>query len=358
MIIVNSKVLPSEPIKGHDLFKYSVEYQDGTRQLQTLYPSGEITLRRNGYPRVNRRVDGSVTLPEDAPPIKITLTTTDKSGAVWSYVNGSPIHNANGLVEPRPETNRVMLEGEIIRLDLRNGLDYAFYIYFKSNLIGTEYHVYDPEGDEIREVKRKKEEMRAKTLIWNDFDENKVKLMCEAYGISISARGKEIDVDLLRQKLEDKVFAMETEKQRDKTNLLMAKGIAEFLADAKADEFTRPKAIIQRAIDEKILTYSKSYFRMGDLEICFVPLDWQSIDKRQEYLAKYFRTQDDGEKWTALLQAVVDKDYIDACDKYGLRWLAEQVGVRLNQQIDAIKEQVYEKFGIKVEADVPSGTTE
>ena len=355
MLLVNSKILQKDLQRGHELYEYSKEYEIGLRDLQTRFSDGIITLRRNGYPKVNKRVDGTVTLPEDAPPIMIPLTETDDKGVVWSYVQGRPKIGANGLVEPEEGRNRTMLNGEVIQLSLRKDPDYAFYIWFKSRIVGVEYHVEDIEGDAIKEAKAKQERKRVESLIWNDFDDNKEKLMCEAYGLSITAKGKEIDVALLRQKLEDKVFAMEAEKQRDKTNL-MAKGVAAFLADAKADEFTRPKAIIQRAIDEKIISYRGGKYNMGDIEICLVPFDRQSKGLQQEYLAEYFRTKDDGEKWGALLKAVVDKDYIDSLDKYGIWWLADQVGVRRNQQVPAIKQQVYEKFGISVE--VPEGTAD
>jgi hypothetical protein len=359
MLIVNSKILQKDLQKGHELFEYWKEYEKGIRDLSVRFPDGVIQLKRKGYPRdvpPHPANAPDFLMPPDAPPIFMRLTKS-VDGVLWSYVKGRPKIGANGLVEPNPTEDSETLLGEVMSLNLKKDADYAFFFWYKSGQIGSNFDIYDPAGDEVREARSKKDEMRVKALIWNDFDDNKVKLMCEAYGISISARNKEIDVDILRQRLEDKVFDMEAKKKSEPTNLML-KGIADFMADAKADEFTRPKAIIQRAIDEKVLTYKGAHFYMGDLEICFVPLDHQTIDRRQEYLAKYFRTNEDDSKWVSLLEAVVDREYIDSCDKYGVRWLAEQVGIRLNQQVDAIKQQVYEKFGVTVEADAPEGTAD
>ena len=354
MIIINSKILDANV---PELKKYYDEYERGLKTLRANFPSGNIQLRRMGFPRpVKPQSEGAPLIMRENPaPIYMKLTKK-VDGVKWSYVKGDYKVEANGLVTPDPSNDTIDLSGEIISLNHKEDPDYAFFFYYKSKQIGNNFYVFDPEGDAIREAKAEKDRKRVEGLIWNDFDDNKVVLMCDAYGIATKEKGgSDINADVLRKKLVTKVFAMEDDKRKHPTDL-QKRGVAEFLMEAKADEITRPKQLLQIAIQEKKVVYKDGRFYLGDIDICTVPVMFQPIDKRQDYLATFLRTPNGAESWEMVLKETVDREYLDSLDKYGIWWLADQVGVRRNQQVPAIKQQVYEKFGISVE--VPEGTAD
>ena len=347
MLIVNSMVLPINAPKGHVLEEYSKEYQRGLTDLKTRFPDGNITLKRNGYPRDAKRPQGSENLlmmPDEAPPIFMKMTRTDDTGAVWGYCATSPKTEANGLVSVRDNENSEMLQGEMINLDLKNKPDHAFFFWYKSGQIGSNFSVHEPEKTRMEDLREKQERIRVQSLIWTDMDETKFKTVCQAWDISLKDGNKEKPMEVLREEMETKVFEAEAIKQKDKTDL-MARGIAEFLADIKSDEITRPKALLKHALDEKKLTYDKGRYYFDGNEICFVPFERQDKTKRQEFLAQYLRNSDNSDKWLYILKALVDKEYIESCDKYGKRWLAEQVGIALNQSEDKLTTALLEYFG-------------
>lgn len=347
-LIVNSKMLPLNPVKGHELEEYSREYQDGLNALKTRFPSGSIVLKRAGFPKPPKQsTNDLILLPEEAPPIFMKLTRS-VNGVSWAYCRNAPKTEANGLVSVPVNDNSELLQGDMISLDLKKNPDYTFFFWFKSGQIGTNFSVYEPEADRMRELKEKQERIRVQSLIWADMDETKFKMVCQAWGITLKDKStkEEKPMEVLRQEMEDKVFKGEEKKQKDKTDL-MARGIAEFLADIKADEFTRPKALIQYAIEEGRIVYDKKnghyYFEGAD--ICFVPYGHQDPTLRQEFLAKFLRNTDNVDMWLSILKALVNKDYIEKCDKYGKRYLAGQVGIALNQKEEDLTSALLEYFG-------------
>lgn len=344
MLIANNRILPLDIIKGHELEKYSREYQEGITALNARFPNGNISLKRVGFPKpVKQSTNDLLMLPENAPPIFMKLTRT-VDGVVWGYSSGAPKTEANGLVSVNPDQNSIELAGDIISLDLKHQPDYTFFFWFKSGQISSNFSVSEPEADRMKELKDKQEKIRVQSLIWADMDETKFKMVCQAWGISLKDKSKQDKpIEVLRQEMEDKVFQAEDKKNKDKTDL-MARGISEFLADIKADEVTRPKALIQYAIDEGRMVYDKKnghwYFDGGD--ICFVTLDRQEPSRRQEFLAQFLRNSDHAEQWSSILKALITKEYIEACDKYGIRWICGQFGIKLTQKEEALREELSE----------------
>lgn len=340
MLIVNSKQLPVHADNKHEMYLFYKEYTDGLNELQARFPSGEIMLRRVGYPKVNVSPDGSSSLPEIPAPIMIKSVKTDKDGNIWGYCQGSPIIHPNGLCEIDQAKNTITIGDEILHLPLRSKPDYTFFIMYKSGILNTEYLVYDPEGDIIRELKEKQNRNQVTNAIWSNMSDEKVRMMAQAWGVRDA--GKK-DILILKEELESKVFFMEEEKQKDKTNLML-RGIAEFLADARNDEFTRPKSIIQFGVDEKRITYKSNHFYFDGEDLTHVPFGREDQISRQEYLAQFFRDPQNKEKWQTVLKGLITREYIETLDKYGLKWLTQQFGIAQNQSEEKLRNALLELF--------------
>lgn len=339
-LIVNSKSLPNNASKEHELYEYVREYQQCVTDLKAKFPTGNIALRRNGYPKVNRSADGSINLPEVPAPIFIKLTSKpDSNGAVWGYCKGRPLIHPNGLVDVPPNDNSEVIDSEVLNIPLRSKPDYAFYIMYKSGLLGSEYTVYDPEGDKLAELMEKNAKLKVQSLI-RDTEEEKLRMLSQAWGISKAGTK---NILLLQEELENKVFSMEEERKKNPTNLML-KGVAEFIAESKNDEVSRPKAIIQMGFDDGRITFngsqSKLYF--DDTELCYIPSDRQT--DKLAFLAQVLRNPDNSEKWMKVLRGLLSKDYIEKMDKYGKRWLAGQLGVPLNKKEEDLVKALLEQF--------------
>lgn len=337
-LIVNSKQLPDNATKDNELFKFVKEYQDGVSELKLRFLAGDICLRRNGYPRINKSPDGTQ-INESPAPIYIKLTRS-VNGATWGYCKGRALIHPNGLVEVSPTDSYEDIGSEYIHINLSVQPDYAFFMMYKSGILGTEYTVYDPEGDRMKELREKNARNQVTNAIWSNMDEPKVRMMAGAWGIKDSNKA---DLLILKDDLEKKVLAMDEEKKK-KPNELMLRGIDEFLADARNDEFTRPKALIQLGIDDKRITYSKNHFYLDGAELCHVPFGKDTPVERQEFLAQFCRNPENKEKWLLILKGLLNKDYIEAMDKYGVRYFAGQFDLPLNQKEDALKTALLSEF--------------
>jgi hypothetical protein len=339
MIIVNSKIL-DESTTDSGLKEYAREYRDGVMNLKNKFPTGTIQLQRNGYPMMNVSLDPNMpSLPEIPPPIFIKLTKT-VNGVTWGYCKGKPYIQANGLADVPETENAEKIDGEVISIDLRNRPDYAFFIMFKSGILGTHYHVFDPEGDKIRELEAKNAKLKVQYAIRETLTEEKLRMIASAWGV-IGAEKKNLLI--VQDELETKVFAMDEDKNKNRENLSL-KGVSEFLAEIKNDEVTRPKAIIQLAIDEGKLKFdgSNSHFYFNGGDVCYVPVDKQDI--RVEVLAKFLRDENNKDVWIGMLKSLIDADYINSTDKFGKRWLASQLGLPLNKKEEEITKALLAEF--------------
>jgi len=340
MLIVNQKQLNPNPPKDSELAPYAKEYREGIENLKQKFPTNNIQLKRNGFPKLNKSPDPNMAdMPEMPSPMFIPLTR-NVDGVSWGYCKGAPLIHANGLVEVPPRENSVILSGEVITLNLRSQPDYAFFIMYKSGILGAEFHVYDPEGDKLRSLTEKNYNLKVQYAIRESMDEPKLRMVCQAWGI-VDAGTK--DVLILQEELEGKVFAGEAQKKKNPTDLML-RGVPEFLADIRNDDAMRPKSIIQLAIDEKRLTFNapQSRFYFDGDEVCYVPPDKQAT--RADYLANVLHDPKNEEKWLNILRSMVTKEYIDTSDKFGIRWLAGQLGVPLNKKEEALRESLLAEF--------------
>jgi hypothetical protein len=340
MLIVNSKVLNNNT-QDPDLKSFDKEYQQGVADLRAKFPSGQIQLQRNGYPAINKSHDPNYPdMPEIAPPLYVKLSKMDSAGVVWSYCKGRPRILANGLAEVPEDQNSEELSGEVITLDLRNKPDYAFYFMYKSGLLKSHFHVHDPEGDRIKELEQKNAKIKVQYLIREGMDEAKLRTVSSAWGIPDAGK---MNVLLLQDALEGKVFAMEEQKRKNPTDLSL-RGVHEFIAEVKTDEVTRPKALIQLAIDDKRLIFSpsdSSYYFDG-AKVCYV--NTMGSKTKEDSIADFLRDERNKGKWQEMLRALVTEEYLNSLDKVGVRWLAAQMDIALNQKEPELRKALLEAF--------------
>jgi hypothetical protein len=339
MLIVNNKILTSLNDKSSELYEYAREYDSCIKDLNNRFPSGTITLQRNGYPKINKNPNGIATLPEIAAPIFINLTTSVK-GVSWGYCKGAPTKHANGLVDVPDSVKTAEIKGEILVLNLKDEPDYTFFIMYKSKLLGSMFHIFDPEGDKIKELEEKNAKLKVQYAIRESMDEEKLKTMCNAYGIK---KVNEKNILILQEELENIVFKQEEEKKKNPTNLML-RGVVEFLGEIKNDDITRPKAVIQNAIESEVLSFNKSqgkYFFDGD-ELCHVP--FSRYEDKQVYVMEYLQRPENAEKWRNVILKTIKKEDIEKMEKYGLRWLATQVDIPLNQKPEDLAKTLLEMF--------------
>jgi len=334
MLIVNGSVLPANANKDHELFPMVDEYQRSIKKLKADYPKGEITLMRIGYPQTN-----PTGLAEDVPPIYFPMQISDGNGVSWAYCKGRPVIHPNGLRE-LPKEDRSEALGDLILLDINKKEDYTFYMMFKSGILNNIYRVFDPDGDRLKELRLRNERREVEYAISKGMDESKLRNVAAAWGVE---KAYEKDVLLVQADLETKVFALDDIKKKNPTNLQL-KGITEFLTEIKADDYLMPKALVQKAIDYKKLVKDKQdqKYYLGDVEICYIPVNKR--DDEVDFIAGYLRHPDNKEKWDQLLTEMIDEEFITSGDKYSVRWLAVQVGIPVNQQAEAIRKALLDKF--------------
>jgi len=342
MLIVNSKQLPANANKDSDMYMYVKEYQDCIADLKVKFPTGEIALKRNGYPKITKGfADDSMAkgMPEMPTPVIFKLTKT-VNGVTWGYCKGRPIIQPNGLVEVPPNDNSETFSNLIERIDIRSNPDFAFFVMYKSNLIGSHFTIYDPEGDKIRKLTENNDKLKVQFAIREGMDEEKLRMVCQSMEIKDAAKK---NILILQEELEKKVFAMEERKKKEPTNLML-KGVPEFLAEIKNDDVTRPKAIIQFGIDEGKITFNPkdSHFYFDSADICYVPITRQS--DRQDYLAFFLHNPENEQKWKDILKGLITIEYIDSMDKYGARWLAKQCGIPLNKKPEELITALHAEF--------------
>ena len=339
-LIANFKLLNPNS-KDPEVAPYQKEYEDGIKGLLERFPTGVVQLQRTGYPKPIPENKGDMLIQPELPqPVFIKLTKTDKDGVFWGYCKGRADIQANGLANVPPLDNTEALEGEVIAFDLKKKPDYAFFILLKSGIVGTLFHVYDPEGDRMKAAEEKNAKLRVQYAIRENLDDERLRMISSAWGIADAGTKHRI---LLQEELENKIFDMEERKKKESTNLML-KGVAEFLAETKDDDITRPKAIIQMALDDKRLTFNRanSYYYFDENELCYVPVDRQ--DNSIGFLAGVLRNPEHKDKWQLILKAVVNKEYIEGLDKYGVRWLATQMGLALNKKPEELVKALLAEF--------------
>ena len=302
MLIVNQKIL-NVNTKDPELVSFAKEYERGLADLKAKFPTGQVQIQRNGFPLINKSPDPNMqSMPETPSPIFIKLTKTDKEGNTWGYCKSRPKIKANGLASVPEIDNSEVLDGEILTFSLRDKPDYAFFILIKSGMLGVHYHVYDPEGDKVRDLEAKNAKLRVSFAIRENLSEEKLRMLASAWGVTDANKKNLLFV---QEELETLVFNMEERKNKESSNLSL-KGVAEFLAEAKNDEYTRPRAVVQYGIDEGKITFKKtdSHFYFGEIDLCYVPD--HKRETRVEYLTNYLTEPSSADIWQYIIKSVIE----------------------------------------------------
>jgi hypothetical protein len=191
----------------------------------------------------------------------------------------------------------------------------------------------------MRELEIKNKKLRVQSAI-RDFSEEKLRMMGLAWSINDAEK---MNVLLLQEELESKVFSMEEKKRKEPLNLML-KGIDDFLAEIKNDDSVRPKAVIQMAIRDKLLEYkpTDSHYYFEGENVCFVPTN--KVDTREDFVLNFLRDEKHKDMWVSILKKVVTTEYIETLDKYGVRWLCGQLGIPLNQQEPELRKALLAEF--------------
>lgn len=335
MLIVNNKILREGLSKNDELYSFLREYEEGIKNLERNYPRGVVQIKRIGYPKTPPPSTGDIILlPEPAPPIYIKATR-DVNGVLWGYCSGRPVIHPNGLVEVPDNANIITLDGEYMTVDYKQRPDYAFYLIYKSGILGLYYEIYDPEGEAIRQAEEKNRYLKMQYLIREGMSEDKCRAVAASWGVT-NVGSKHLAI--VQEELEKKIIEGEKKKKESGYLSLSIRGIDEFIEEIKSEDWVRPKAIVQMAIDANVVTFraTDSSWYMGDQRLCYVPLD--KTDEKREVLTRWFSDENNREIWHDVLRSVVDEDYISSLSKWGLRWLAGEFDIPLNQSIEKLKD--------------------
>lgn len=321
MLLVNKKPLPSvAKADSSELAEYIKEFQKGLDFFRKEFSRGVIRLNRTGYPR---KAKGKVKpVPPFCMPLEWMAENMDKNGsALWSYCKGSPVVQANGLMDIRERS--MWLSGADMSLDWKKDADFAFYFYFKTNMIsGGTYRVKDPEKEAIKRAQARKAKHDLATAIYDGLtDENKLRAVAASWGVDNAYKDLAV---LISEKLEKKVIELDEKKSKEPNNHSL-RGIQEFLEDVKVGDEIRRKALIQYAIDMgkiKYDSFSIKYKWADGRDIVMV--DPRYTDRIQ-FLANYLSHSTQKATWVGFVRGLLDEDLITHQDKRGLYWLAEQL---------------------------------
>jgi hypothetical protein len=266
------------------------------------------------------------------------MQKSDGDGVLWAYCNGSPLLKDG--IRVLPNEMRSEEAGENIFIDIKKREDYAFYIMFKSGIVGSLFRVFDPERDRLKGLREKNEKRELSFAISKGMDEQKLRAVAGAYGVE---KAFEKDVLLVQDDLETLVIAMDEKKKKNPTNLML-KGISDFLAEIKSEDHLMPKAFIQMALDYQKMKWNAAdrVFLLQDIEICTVPYD--KVQDKISYCATVLRNPDNKDKWEKFLHEVLDEDYISGLDRYSIRWLAKEFDIPLNKKESELRTILLGKF--------------
>lgn len=341
-LLANNIVLKPNMSKEHEGYGYYKEYQEGLSRLRADHPSGSLSLKRIGYPQVNRPPEGSgiSPLPEIPPPIYMS-PQKNIDGVMWAYCEGAPVIHPNGLADLPKNYDAIDLSGEVINIVFDGAgakPDYAFFIMFKSGVLGSHFNIYDPEGDKIKESEEKHRKLKVQFAIRESLSEEKLRTVASAWGIANAGKRP---LTLLQDELEELVFSNEERKKKDPMNPKL-KGVGELLAEIKHDDVLRPGALVQYGIDEGRFKYEAGRYKwlFDGNDICDVPIN--KVDEKEAELKKFLTLPKNKTHWVDVMKALLTKEYLEKVDKYAVQYFCGQLDIALNQKEGALRTALLE----------------
>ena len=339
MLLVNQQELPANTTdKNHPLYPYVKEYHALLDRLKQDCPRGVVKLSRIGWPKTNNG------LLEPTPTLSIPLSAAvdgENGTAHWAYCQGAPIILPNGL---RDIPERRMSISEQLTIDLKKQPDLAVFLIYKSPFFGKEYRIEDPEAEAYSKAMERSREIELSDTIWKGLAaESRLRMVATAWGVP---NASELNDTVLRDYLEKKILNLEKDKRKHPTDPSY-KGISEFLQDIKVDDELRVRAVVAKAIEDKVIKYNKQtgkYF-IKDRFLILIPTT--HIDRHVDYMTGFYSNPMNRGEFIDFLKEVGDADFVENMDKKGVTWLAGLFSIDTKDKADSLlKEEIKAALGV------------
>ena len=330
MILLDKVPLALESLNDTKAKQYvfAKEYNDTITYLHEHFPNGVIHFKRKGAQKYTKGADNFgrevPNMLEPVSPWRIPLqayaVTGDKGKHLWACCLDSPEPEANGLWNMG--RTRTLSIKESKSVDINKDPDLAFFLYKISPFVQRRLiAVADPVADDATLGEAERVLTDRKYAVWNMLsDDDKLRQMARAYGM---AGVDDKQPNAIRKELE---MLLETNDKLKRQNPAV-KGTDDFLEEINVTEGVLLRAFVQKAIDDKKLTWSgDGRWKIGQKIIVQVP--YSELQRKNDYLCGYLMAGNNADKLQEFIRDLIDKDYLDKVkDKKEWVWLAKIAGV-------------------------------
>lgn len=352
MLLIDQRPLEGDALndKLHKLHKFAVEYDNTLKYLITAYPQGFIRFKRSDLPKYTKGADSSFKeLPRVSEPVqkwRIPLSAYANIGELGKHrimcCLDTPTILPNGLWDMGKKKSMDVVEN--ILVNINENPDLAFFLYKISPFTQRGLiKVVDPKLDDETLGKAEIELTERKYAVWNMLtDETKLKTMARAYGVTLVDTKQP---NAIRKELE----ALLERNDKTKRQNPAVKGTKEFIEEMRVTDGLLLRNFVQRAIDEKKLTWKgDGRWKIGEKIVCQVPA--QETLRRNDYLCNWLMAGNNEDKLKEFIVDLVNKEYFDGISdtKDGRReweWFAKIAGVTtVAKKTGELKEIVLKTF--------------
>ena len=348
MILLDQVPLDLEAIndpkaKHHDFAK---KYNETLEHLRDHFKNGYIRFKRQGAIKYTKGADNTgkevPKMLEPVQPWRIPLqayaVTGNKGKHLWACCLGTPEPKANGLWDMGRIKSHTIKEDLLVNIN--ENPDLAFFLYEVSPFVKKKLIVVaDPKKDDAELGEEERELTERKYAVWNMLgDENKLKTMARAYGVS-SVDDKQPNA--IRKELEKTLEINDKLKRQNPA----VKGTKEFIEEMKVTEGLLLRNFVQKCIDDKKLEYRPDgRWRIGQKIVVQVPQS--EISRNRDYLCNYLMAGNQLEKYQEFLKDLLNKEYLEGItEKKEWQWLARVSGFNPEfKKLDEVKRVVTEFF--------------
>lgn len=276
-------------------------------------------------------------------PLQTYYTDKKRGKELWSCCLSNPVLLPNGLWDLG--RNRTLpIKGNLV-VNLETDMDLAFYLSYISRFVSKKLLKIDnPAEDAKKEGDRKREQIKRQTAIWNMLDDDKLRMMASAYGVTQTATKTP---DRIRLELEKLLILADQQKKGNPA----IKGTDDFLDEMKVTDGLLLRAFVQTAIDEKKVIYKPDgKWRVGDKIIMMVSQDDVQKKRMFDALCNWLNSPNNKEKLLEFLTDLMSKEYLETIrDPKFFEWLAKVIGLKTAfQKKSALRKAVFEYFGSSV----------
>ena len=313
--------------KNSKHYDFAMEYDKTMTYLHEHFPKGVIHFKRKNAQKYTKGTDNlGREVPKMAEPIvpwRIPLSgnmaTGNKGVHEWACCLSAPEPRSNGLWD-MGRTKAITIKGSLA-VNLNDKPDLAFFLYRVSRFVHKGLiAVADPKAEDEQIGKEEKRITERKYAVWNMLsDDDKLRQMARAYGV-VDVDGKQPNA--IRKELET---LLETNDKLKKQNPAV-KGTDDFLEEINVTDGVLLRAFMQKAIDDKKLTWSgDGRWKIGQKIIVQVP--YNELPRKNDYLCSYLMAGNHADKLQEFVRDLIDKEYLDKIkDKKEWVWLAKIAG--------------------------------